>query len=155
VPAPRPIYGISADAIALVGATAKSVIEIRTPSSTGIVVVAWWVTFDGVTATNSPVKCEVGIFSASTGATTTSFTPTLINYGNRGLASQVTAFTNCNAEGAGTPTYEELFRVPPTSGMVWQESLGMEWTVGASSFWRMRLTAPQAVNATVGVRWTE
>lgn len=154
MPAPRPIYSISSDATALVAATAKPVLEIRTPASTGIVPIAWWVEFDGTTATNTPVKVEVGIYSVSTGATTTSATPQLLNYGNRGLASQCTCFINCNAI-TGTATYEEIHRVPPTSGLIFQESLGQEWTVGASSFWRMTLTAAQVVNATYGVRWAE
>lgn len=154
MPAPSPTYSISVDAVALVAATAKSVLEIRTPASTGIVPLLWWVEFDGTTATNTAVKVEVGIFSASTGATTTTATPSTVNYGNRGLASQCTCFTNCNAE-AGSLSLGEFHRVPPTSGLVFAENLGGEWAVGASSFWRIRLTAAQAVNATVGVRWAE
>lgn len=155
MPAPRPLYSTSADQIALVAATAKSVIEIRTAATTGIVPVFWWVEFDGVTASNTPVKVEVGRFSLSTGATTTSATPSKVNYGMNGLASQSTVFTNCNAEGAGTAVDVAVHRVSPTAGMVLQEPLGMEWVVGASAFWRIRLTAAQAVNATCGVRWNE
>uniref|UniRef100_UPI003F490BCF hypothetical protein n=1 Tax=Pseudonocardia sp. CA-138482 TaxID=3240023 RepID=UPI003F490BCF len=154
MPAPRPLYGLSVDQIALVAATAKSVLEIRTPASTGIVPVLWWVEFDGIPATNPPVKVEVGIFSAAV-TTATSITPALINFGNRGLASQCTCNQNTSAEGAGTASIVEIHRIPPTSGLIWTESLGMEMAVGASSFWRVRLTAAQAVNATVGVRWTE
>lgn len=154
MPAPGPIYSISVDAVALVAATAKNVIEIRTPSTTGIVPIMWWVEFDGTTATNVPVKVEVGRYSASTTATTTSATPSAVNYGHNALVSQTTCFTNCNAD-SGSASQIELHRVSPTSGFVWVESLGNEWSVPVSSFWRMRLTAANAVNATVGVRWSE
>lgn len=154
MPAPGPIYSISVDQVALAASTAKDVIEIRTPSTTGIVPIMWWVEFDGVTATSTPVKVEVGRYSASTTATSTSATPSLVNYGHNALTSQCTCFTNCNAD-SGSASQIEIHRVPPTSGFVWVESLGNEWSVPASSFWRMRLTAANAVNATVGVRWSE
>lgn len=154
MPAPRPIYAVSSDAIALTAATAKTIFELRTPASTGIVPVYWWVEFDGVTATAVPVKVEVGIFSAAI-TTGTATTPLLLNYGNRGLASQCTCNINTSSEGAGTPTITEIHRVSPLAGLLVQEPLGMEMTVGASSFFRIRCTAPAAVNATFGCRWTE
>lgn len=164
MPAPRPIYGVSVDQMAAYsnGTNPRTLIEIKTPASTGIVPVMWWVEFDGVTATNVPVRVDFGIYSAATGnvagTNATAATPALINYGNRGLASQCTVLTSSTitttAE-AGTATYAEYHRVPPTSGLYIQEPLGLEWTVGASSFFRIRVLAAAAVNATAGVRWTE
>jgi len=158
MPAPRPVYSISGDAMALTAATAKTVLEIKTPATTGIVPVCWWVEFDGTTATNTPVKVEVGRFSAAvTTMGTAGVTPSKTNYGNNSLASQCTCGTGAgtNTEGAGTASDVEIHRVSPTSGLIWTESLGMEWTLGASAFWRIRVTAAQTVNCTAGVRWTE
>jgi len=159
MPAPRPLYSLSADGVALVAATAKTIVEIKTPASTGLVPVLWWVEFDGTTATNTPVKVEVGRFSAAvTTMLNAGVTPARVNDGNRALASQSTCGTGgatTNTEGAGTATDVEIHRVPPTSGLVWQENLGMEWVQGASGFWRIRCTAAQAVNVTFGIRWTE
>lgn len=152
MPAPSPMFGVSADQVALTAATAKTVIELTTPATVGLTPVMWWVEFDGVSASALPVKVEVGIFSAAVSAATT-VTPFSLNGGERGVASLVTAKTNATAEGAGTATYVENHRVSPTSGILVQEPLGNELVVGASSFWRIRLTAAANVNATVGVRW--
>jgi hypothetical protein len=145
---------MSVDAIALVAATAKTIAEIKTPSTTGIVPLVWWVEFDGTTSSSTPVKIEVGRFSAAV-TTISAFTPSKTNYGDNSLASQCTVGNNCSSEGAGTASDVEIHRVPPTSGLIFQESLGMEWTVGASAFWRIRCTAAAAVNVTFGIRWTE
>jgi hypothetical protein len=154
VPAPCAIYSVSVDQVALVAATAKTIVEIKTPSTTGMMPVAWWVEFDGTSSSATPVKIEVGRFSAAT-TTISSVTPNLVNYGDNGLASQCTVGYNCSSEGAGTASAVEVHRVPPTSGLVFQESLGMEWSVGASAFWRIRATAAAGVNVTFGVRWAE
>lgn len=154
MPSPRPIYGVSQDAIALTAATAKTVFELATPSTTGIVPIRWWVEFDGVTAANTPVKVEMGRFSAAV-TTATSVTPYKKNYGNNSLASQCTTKYNTSTEGAGTATDVEIHRVSPLSGLFVQEVLGMEWTLGASAWWRIRITAAQAVNVTFGFEWTE
>lgn len=154
MPAPRPIYSASFDAVPLVAATAKSVVEIKTPSTTGLVILGWWLEFDGVTAGNTPVKVEVGRFSAAI-TTLTSLTPAKVNHGNVSLASQCTCGYNASTEGAGTASDIEYHRIPPSSGLLIPESLGMEWVVGASGFWRIRCTAAQAVNVTGGIRWTE
>jgi hypothetical protein len=154
MPAPRPVYSVSVDGIALVAATAKTIFELATPATTGMVPVAWWIEFDGTTATNTPVKVEVGRFSAAV-TTATSITPSKVNYGNNSLASQCTTKHSTSTEGAGTASDVEIHRVSPTSGLIFTESLGMEWTLGASAFWRIRCTAAQVVSATFGFRWTE
>lgn len=153
--APRPIFAMSADGITLTAATAKTIAEIKTTSTGMIVPVAWWVEFDGTTATNTPVKVEIGRFSAATTIMGTSPTPSKVNYGGNSIASTSTVGFNCTSEGAGTASDVEIHRVPPTSGLIWLESLGMEWTMGVSGFWRIRCTAAQTVNATFGVRWSE
>ena len=152
MPAPSPMFGVSADQVALTAAAAKTVLELATPSTAGLTPVMWWVEFDGVSASALPVKVEVGIFSAAV-TTATTATPFSLNGGERGVASSGAAKTNATAEGAGTATYVETHRVSPTSGILVQEPLGNELVVGPSSFWRIRLTAAANVNATVGVRW--
>lgn len=154
MPAPSPIYSVSSDQVALVAATTKTVFELATPAGTTATPVMWWVEFDGVTASNTPVKVEWGIFSAGV-TTATTVTPQSISGGGRAIASQCTTKFNTSAEGAGTATISEFHRVPPTSGLYIQEPLGMEWNVGASSFFRIRCTAAQAVNITFGIRWAE
>lgn len=139
------LYQASFDATALVAATAKSVLEIATPATAAIKVCAWSVTFDGTTAANTPVKVEVGRFSAAV-TTATALTP--YNVDSSTVASACTVKQGTTAEGAGTASAVEIYRVSPTAGLVVQYPLGQELYLGASGFFRIRLTAAQAVNAT-------
>lgn len=154
MPAPQQMYAVSVDGIALVAATAKTILEIATPSTADCIPFLWWVEFDGTVSTNTPVKVEVGRFSAAV-TTATTATPSKVNYGGNSLASQLTVKHSTTVEGAGTASDVEIHRVSPTSGVIWQESLGNEWAIGASSFYRIRCTAASAVNVTFGVRWAE
>lgn len=146
------LYCVTVDAIALTAATAKSVLELATGANDRARIVQWSVEFDGTSATATPVKVEVGRFSAAV-TTATSFTPMKLDAAEG--AAAITAKHTATAEGAGTFDAGEIHRVPPTSGMVLQYPLGREWVVGTSGFWRMRLTAAATVNATVSVTWDE
>lgn len=150
-----PTYSYSSDAVALVAATAKSVLELKTPSTTAIAITKWWVEFDGVTPTNTPVKLEIGRFSAAVTTNSSTPTPYLVDYAGNALASQCALGVNASTEGAGTFAAGETHRVPPTSGLVMLDPLGGYWQVPASGFWRIRLTAAQVVNVTFGVTWVE
>lgn len=147
------LYVISVDAIALVAATAKSVLELGTPSTDRAKIKEWWVEFDGVTAANTPVKVEVGTFSA---AVTTATTLAGAKFDPADGTAAATAKHSTSTEGAGTITAgTPIHRISPTSGYHYIAPLGQEWTMAVSTFWRMRLTAAQTVNATVGLIWEE
>lgn len=146
------LYFASVDAIALTAATAKSVFELATPSTTRARITEWWVEFDGVTPTNTPVKVEVGRFSAAV-TTATGVTPSKYEPGDP--ASLMTAKHTATAEGAGTASDVFLHRVSPTSGLYVQYPLGRELVLAVSTFFRIRCTAAQAVNASFGVSWEE
>lgn len=154
MPAPNKVYSVSVDGIALVAATAKTVLEIGSTTTSGFTPYKWWVTFDGVTASAVPVKVEVGRFSAGV-TTATTITPSKVNFGNNSIAANSVVKHSTTVEGAGTASDVEIYRVPPTSGMVMEDALGREWVMGASSFWRIRLTAAAGVNVTFGIKWEE
>ena len=145
------LYFLSVDAVALVAATAKSVLELGASSTDRVKIKEWWVDFDGVTAANTPVKVEVGRFSAA--VTTATSASEKMNPAD-GTAS-TTAKHSTSTEGAGTADDIIFRRIPPTSGFHYVAPLGQEFELAVSTFWRMRLTAAQAVNATVGVIWEE
>lgn len=155
MPAPASTFLVSADGIALTAATAKTILELKTTSTCDIVIRKWWVEFDGTSSTATPVKIEVGRFSTATTTNGTSPTPTKLNYGGNSIASNVTAGYNTTTEGAGTASDVEIHRVPPTGGLYIEYSLGTEWVLGASGFWRIRCTAAAGVNATFGIVWEE
>jgi hypothetical protein len=147
------LYFGSVDAVALVAATAKTVLEIATPSTMDLKIVEWWVDFDGVTASAVPVKIEVGRFSAAV-TTATSLTPS--KYCNSASpASAATVKQGTTVEGAGTASDVIIKRISPTSGFHYVAPLGRELYMPVSTFFRIRLTAAAGVNAAFGAIWEE
>lgn len=143
-------YVATVDAIALAAATAKTAMELITGASTRGIITSWWVEFDGVTAANVPVKVE--LTRASAGITGTSITA--VKYKDYAPAAITTVKHTATVEGTVTDVLE-IHRVPPTSGILIMYPLGREVEVPVSSFLRLRLTAAQVVNATVGFAWEE
>lgn len=146
------LYSMSVDGIALGAAAAKTIAELGTGAQQRAKIKSWSITFDGVTASAVPVKVEIGRFSAAV-TTATTYTINKVDPGD-GNATTV-AKHSTTAEGAGTASDVEIYRIPPTGGMLYQEPLGNEWIVPVSGFWRIRCTAPAAVNVTFTVKWEE
>lgn len=147
------LYKFSVDGVALVAATAKTVLELGTSSTIRGKIVEWWVEFDGATSTAVPVKVEVGRFSAAvTTATTGTASKADSADGTPGTVVKHTTTT----EGAGTAEAGiENHRIHPQSGVIVQYPLGREDVLAVSTFWRIRCTAAANVNVTVGVWWEE
>lgn len=144
-------YSLSVDGIALGAGVAKTIIELATPASRSARLAQWWVEFDGTSAANTPVKVELMRGSAT--ITGTTLTPVKYNDPNA-PASLVTAKHTATVEGTATDLMES-HRVPPTGGLVIQYPLGREPEIALSTFLRIRCTAAQAVNVTVGAIWEE
>ena len=128
-------------AVALVAATAKTVIRVLGSATDTICLKRVRVSFASVTATDVPALVEVGITSTA-GTVGTAFTPVQI-VGST-LASSCTAGYNASAE----PTYNRIFEslyVPVNNGLVeWFYPLGEEPQCDISQGFGIRITAPQA-----------
>jgi len=126
--------------VALVAATAKTVISCLGSAADTISLKRVRVSFASVTATDVPALVEVGIIS--TAGTVTAFTPVQI-VGST-LASSCSAGYNASAE----PTYNRIFEslyVPVNNGLVeWWYPLGDEPSCDPSQGFGIRITAPQA-----------
>jgi hypothetical protein len=146
------LYSIAVDGIALGAATAKTVLELGVSANDRVALIAWWVEFDGATSTAIPVKVEAQRASA---AVTTATTLTPEKWDAADAAASAVAKHSTSAEGAGTLNGGEIHRVHPQSGFFREYPLGRELVLGLSTFWRIRLTAAAAVNATVGAIWNE
>jgi len=147
------LYTFTVDALALVAATAKTAIELGTPASDRARIVAWWVEFDGVSATAVPVKVDVGRFSV---AATTATTGTAGKYDPADGTAAAVVKHSTTVEGAGTAEAgQEMHRISPTSGLLVQYPLGRELALAVSTFWRIRCTAAAGVNVTAGIVWEE
>jgi hypothetical protein len=149
-------------AIALVAATAKTCLMIIAPSTMSGQLIEVSVTFDGVTAGNTPVLVELVKSSNATNSTpgtnNTTVTPVQSrgdgNTNGAGLAPLFTAFAASTSE----PTVLTVLKrwlVPPTSGLLYQAPLGRETAIIPSMGLGVRLTAPQVVNVRCGFEFVQ
>jgi|SRR5215472_4446336 len=146
--------GIDASAISTSGI--HSVVEVRQVASRWMFLKQWNLEFDGVTASNVPVRVELiqGTGTASTGGGAGTVN-SMKAFQAAAAATSVTAVTGENA----TVTVLEYHRVPPTSGILIQYPLGEEpFQVGAASntnILAVRALAGAAVNGTCTCEWEE
>jgi hypothetical protein len=144
--------------VALVGGTAKTVLQVATPSTTDILVLGWSVSFDGASGVAVPVICQ--LIDGDVAATVTAFTPE--PYGNSQQPASLcvggTAATGYNASVEGTMASVrglDAEHVHPQAGYgVWFPE-GSRTRVAPSRFLRIRCQAPAAVNVIPQVYWAE
>lgn len=144
--------------VALVAATAKTVVQVATPATTDILVLGWAVSFDGVTGSAIPVICQ--LIDGDVAATVTALTPD--TYGNSQQPASLcvggTSATGFNASVEGTMTTVRQLdagHTHPQAGYgVWFPE-GSRPRVGPSRFLRVRCQAPAGVNVIPEVWWAE
>lgn len=145
--------------VALVAATAKTVLQVATPSTTDILVLGWGVSFDGASGTAVPVIAH--LIQTDVAATTgTALTPEL--WGNdlspASLCVGGTGATMFNAGAEGTITAVRLFdaqHVHPQAGYGLWFPDHRRPKVPVSRFLRIRCTAPAGVNVIPWIVWDE
>jgi hypothetical protein len=143
-------YVVTNGVVALVAATAKTIIEVSTDASTPLIVTGWDISMDGVSASATPAVVEFCTYSAS--GTGTGYTPKRFT-GAAGAADSGWKI-NDTVEPAGAASLFSLF-VSPTSGYSIQYPLGRELYVPVSTFLGLRVTAPAGVNARGNIYFEE
>lgn len=142
------------------GTAIKTLIQIATPSTKGITVVEWGISFDG-SAAATPIRCE--LVQTDVAATVTAYGAGDVNKFTHPdaeatvmtLGTSASGYT-ATAEGTITATREgDVQFVPPTGSYLKQFPLGREFTIPVSKFLRVRVTAGAAVNAYCYVVWEE
>lgn len=142
------------------GTAIKTLLQIATPSTRGLKVVEWGISFDG-SAAATPIKCE--LIQTDVAATVTAHVAAGVQpYDDPNapaslmtLGTTATGYT-ATAEGTITATrYGDLQQIQPTNPYVKQWPLGREFKVPISKFLRVRVTAGAAVNAYCYVVWEE
>ncbi len=137
----------------------NTLLQIATPSTTGILIIEWGISFDGSAAATPGI---VELLQTDVAATAgTSLTPT--PYGCDQTASLCVGGTgatmfNDGAITEGTITATRVFDaqlIAPTNQYVKQFPLGREPVVPVSKFLRVRTTFGAAVNAICYIVWEE
>jgi hypothetical protein len=156
-----PMPTTAAQAAVTTGTAIKTMLQLATPSTTGLAVEAWGISFDGAAAA-AGIKCE--LVDTDVAATVTAHVAAgILIVGGNGPASTSrltlgTAATGYTATAEGTITATRVLDyafVQPTGERAMLRPLGQEWVVAASRFLRVRVTAAAAVNAVCWVEWTE
>lgn len=145
------------------GTAIKTMLQLLTPSTQRIKIVAWGVSGNGAAAAAGPQweLCSTG----SVAATVTAHVAAGVvpqNAEAEGLASQLTLSTSgtgytSSAEGTITAVkmYDTVF-LQPTGAYVYQFPLGLEPQIPISTIVRIRVTAPVAVTSAVcWICWEE
>jgi hypothetical protein len=137
--------------VALVAATAKSVVGVLGASSDTINLVHGIVSFSSATSTDAPAVVEFGLITAL--GTTTSFTP--VQQTGIVVASSATAGYNATVE----PTYSRILKtlyVPVFNGTYeFWNPLGFEPQAAASQGFAIRVTSPSATNCYAALTYGE
>lgn len=153
-----PDYSATRDAIAT-GTTIKTMIEIATPATHAAEVFHFWVDFDGVSASATPVLVEVVRATAAVGGSS-ALTPVRIGLLGPSTAGVTAAHTGTAGSGAGQSGANLggvvwKRRIPPTTGFDLYLPDNRLIEVDVSGWLRVNVTAAATVNATVGLEWNE
>lgn len=145
-----PAFKIPFQDVALVAATAKTIVGFKPASNRPVTITAVVITFDGVDSTKTPVLIEEILgtdASNSPGTNSTSVTPQQVR--GAPATAQTTAAKNWSAEPTVLTQVGPL-RVTPTAGSILQLPLGREVEADPTNrkFYGLRLTASFAVNVT-------
>jgi len=131
--------------VALTAATKEGIIGIRAASSSGMVLIEFSISFDGVTANAEPVVVSLDEWDASTAGTSSSITPTQIR--GQDITHGLTAARDFTSTQPTVLTTIKEFLVHPQTGMALQLPLGREPEAIESQGWLISGTAPATVNA--------
>jgi hypothetical protein len=147
---------IGSAGVALVAATAKSVLTVIAPASFGIDLTKYRIGFDGVTASAVPVAvelCDNTLASNSTPGTNNT-TGTVGQVYGRSITAGFTAFYNSTTEPTVLSSFERLTLTPNGGLIIYDWPQGTTHDTPVSAGITMRCTAPAVVNVTGGF-WFE
>jgi hypothetical protein len=140
-------------AVALAAATAKSVLGVKGNAAFGVDLQGLYVDFDGVTASATPVLCELCYCTWATNSPGTNSTSVSANYiYGKGTASGMTAAKTWTTEPTAL-TAIDSWSLDPNKGLYrydWPYGQTPDSAVGEG--YVLRLTAAAIVNARAGFR---
>lgn len=156
----RAIYAADTEALVALAAaaTAKTIFGVKADAGHGIDLLKWWLSFDGVTASEKPVLVELCEATFATNAPGTNSTAVTVDQAaGPTLAETFAAARNWTAEPT-VLTPIESFDLDPYKGFYsYDFPLGDSPDSPAGEGFVVRMTIPTggaAVNARVGMRWS-
>jgi hypothetical protein len=156
-----PMPTTAAQAKVTTGTAIKTLLQIATPSTRGIQVVEWGISFDG-SVSAAGIECEL-LETGAVAATVTAHVAAGVQpFNDSGAPASLmtlgTSATGYTATAEGTIAAVRMFdaqSVQPSTQYLKQYPLDEGPDVGVSKFVRVRVTAAAAVNALCYVVWKE
>lgn len=144
-------YSVNNGGSTLVAATAKTLVEITTPSTQEVRLKQLAVSFND-SAAAAGTKVELVTYTgASTG---TAYTPKRYNADAQARPANTSAKINDSVEPT-SPTVIDVFYLPNTAGLMLQWPLGCEYFVPVSTIFGVRITAAGTPSAAVTLIFEE
>jgi hypothetical protein len=144
-------------AVALTAATAKTALMVITPSQFGACLTRLSIGFDGVTASAIPVFWEIvrstNASNSTPGTNNTNENANIIQTRGRAITTGFTAFSASTSEPTVLTRLHGNLLTPAGGLLVYDMVLGKEFECDVSAGLGVRLTAPAAVNARVGLEF--
>lgn len=150
-------YTISTGAaVALSAATAKSVLCVLAPAQFGVDLKKLRVSFDGVTASATPVLVELCYSTAATNSTpgTGNTTGTVNQVYGRAITAGFTGFYNATSEPTVLTPFDRWTLTPNGGLVIYDIPLGDTPDTAVSNGFVIRCTAPAAVSVNASM-WFE
>lgn len=142
-------------AVALSAAAAKTCLMVITPSSFGGDLKKIRIGFDGITSTAVPVFWEIvsstNATNSTPGTANTSETAAIAQVYGRSITTGFTAFSASTSEPTVLTVLDSNWLTPAGGLLVYDIPLGDTFDWGVSAGLGVRLTAPAAVNARLGM----
>lgn len=143
-----PQYECSTEgAVALVAATAKTVLGVKAHANSGLVITGFEISFDGVSASAVPVLVELCYATWATnspGTNSTSTTPR--QSAGRVMTAGFTSGKTWTAEPTVLTVLRDRLIRPDGSLLIYDFPLGKEFDCALAEGFAFRCTAPAAVN---------
>ena len=152
-------YAVETSAnVALVAATAKTVLAVLAPATFGVDLRGFTVAFDGVTTTDKPVLVEVcsltGATNSTPGTNNTNENANIDQFYGRVIVAGFTAFSASTAEPTVLSPIEQLLLTPNGGTYKYDWPLGETPDSAVSQGFAIRCTAPtSAVNVRAAMRF--
>lgn len=146
-------YAVNSGSVAMAAGAAKTILNVITPSTFGIVVVGFEISFDGVTASAVPALVELCQSTQAGAGTPAGSPPTPIQLRGQTIAHGCTIAHNYSSEPTVLAAAYDWW-LDPNKGLfdrLWP--LGRELEQGVSKGVAVRVNAPAVVNVRASLEW--
>ena len=150
----RNFFEANASSVALVAATAKTILTVTASANVPLAIWEWQITLDGATAAAVPVTVEIG--RPTTAGTSSAYTPRKLDPGRAETIQATAAITFTVEPTMVAADLITLVYVPAYNGQDWRAlPINSPIIIPGGGRFALRCTAPANVNVSARIRAEE